>query len=126
MLDRTTLYEIPATLSTTTPPAAIDGRRFARLTKSQRAALAVDVLAGRMTLRPTAKAVSKVLGVSVPYITAAAKLPFEELWAVRQGWRTLRDVTSPPTASPETRLAEIVDEVGIDAALDMLARAETT
>jgi hypothetical protein len=86
--------------------------------------LAVDVYEGRLSLRLTVTAISKVVGISIPYIRAAAKLSTEERYAVRWGFRTLRDVTAPPEPSPEQRLDAIVAEVGTDTVLEMLARGE--
>jgi hypothetical protein len=123
MLDLVDFYHT-STAPSSAAPTAIDGRRFGRLSKSQRAVLAADVLEGRLSLRPTATAIAKVMGVSVPYITAASKLSTMERYKVRWGLRTLREVISP-TPSPEERLAKIVDEIGVDAALELLARSET-
>jgi len=121
MLDISPVYPMPTVTVDRAPPRAIDGRSYGHLTKSQRAALAADVLEGRLSLRLTATAISKVVGVSVPYITAASRLSPMERAMVRRGWSTLREVTTP---SAETRFIEAAHEVGIDRALEMLAVAE--
>jgi hypothetical protein len=74
-MDARTTYQLP---STGQPPSTgvkqpagspINGQgrpAFKKLTKSQKAALAVAVIRGEASLRPTLEVVSKALNVSVP------------------------------------------------------------
>jgi hypothetical protein len=85
------------------------GRRaFKHFTKSQRAALAVAVIRGEAGLRPTLGVISRALGVSVPYIEAALKLPPEQLRRLRRGELTVSETKSAPEApKPPTTLADV-------------------
>ena len=82
------------------PPINGQGRpAFERLSKSQRAALAVAVLRGEATLRPTLQVVARALQVSTTYIEMALKLPPEQLRQLRRGELTLAETKSAPPKS---------------------------
>jgi hypothetical protein len=120
------LTRLSYTTPTTTvkvPLRAIDGHTYSRLTKSQLAALAVSVLRGTVALRPTVRSVGAVLNVSPTYIAAAEKLSPDQLRQLRRGEVTLRDVAVPDARE---RFIAAAQEIGTDAALELLAGAERT
>jgi hypothetical protein len=89
-------------------PVIIDGHTYKPLSKSQKAALAVDILHGKVSLRPTLKVVAKALGVSVTYIEAAAHLSPEDLRRLRRGELTVPQTLAP---APVERAATTVADV---------------
>jgi hypothetical protein len=111
MLDATT-YRLPSTTVKQPPAPLINGpgrQAFKHLTKSQRAALAVAVIRGDAGLLPTLGVVSKALGVSIPYIEAAARLSPEQLRQLRRGELTISETKSAPeTLKPQTTLADVM------------------
>ena len=104
-------YPLP-TISVKPPAPPINGPgrpAFKRLTKSQLAALAVAVLRGEKTLRPTVWLVSKALGVSTPYIETAMKLSPEQLRQMDRGELTIPQVKPAPEApKAPTTMADVV------------------
>jgi hypothetical protein len=109
MLDTLTSYQVPAKQSTVPVINGQGHRAFKHLTKSQRAALAIAVIRGEAGLQATRSVVSRVLDVSIPYITAASKLSPEQLREVRQGKMTLADF-KPAAAAPAPVKAEMTAE----------------
>jgi hypothetical protein len=116
--------------------AAVDGRIYKRLSKSEKAALAVDLMRGHATLRPTLAVISKALGISVTYIEAAAHLSPDQLRQVRDGALTISEVLSTSVnAEPITpndivawfrdasdgERAAVVAEVGVMPVWDAIA-----
>jgi hypothetical protein len=121
MLDRTTSFYPLSTALSTASPTLIGRRTYGHMSKSQKAALAVEVLQGRATLRPTIRTVGAAIGVSPAYIEAAAKLSPRELHQLRAGYRTLQELRTPDA---HERFLKAARELGTDAALDILAAAE--
>jgi uncharacterized protein (UPF0262 family) len=87
MLDRTSTYTSPRPLSS--DGTQVDRLSYRRMTKSQRAALAVNVIRGILTLRPTMRVVAAAMKVCPDYVARAKALSPPELQALRLGQRTL-------------------------------------
>jgi hypothetical protein len=117
MLQRSPSYPTPV-VSVKPPVPTIDGHTCAGLTKSQRAVLAAQILAGAANLRPTIKIVAAAVGVSPTYVMQAARLSQSAQWRVRHGAVSLRELTAPE------RFKAAAAEVGADAALELLAALE--
>jgi hypothetical protein len=120
MLDKTNFYTPSTSVSSIppAPPAKVDGRGFNHMTKSQKAALCVDVLEGKIQLKPTIKAVAAAIGVSTAYVAQAKRLMPRELHQLRHGIRTMQQL------SVEERFTALVRELGADRALNLLAAVE--
>jgi hypothetical protein len=110
------------------PVRSVKGRGLAcrKLSKPARALLGVDVIEGTTTITDLShKQIAATVGVSVGYLNAALRLTPAEREAVRRG---LRPLVEPrvPAAQPAARerLAAIVDEIGVDATLALLAGNE--
>jgi len=103
-----------------------------KLTKAARAILSAEILAGECALKPTVKLVAAALGTSVAYVQAAKKLTPNQRQAVRTGLRPLivphaapaMPVPTAPPVSVERLLASIVDKIGVNGVLDLLAVSE--
>jgi hypothetical protein len=97
-----------------------------KLSKPARALLGVDIIEGTTSITDLShKQIAATVGGSLGYLNAALRLTSVEREAVRHGLRPLiepRIPTAQPTA--RERLAEIVDEIGVDATLAMLAGDE--
>jgi hypothetical protein len=103
----------------------IRGRGLAlrKLGKAQRALLAADIARGEVMLTDLSiRQIAAAVGVSVAYAHAALRLSALEREGVRRGLRPLVQQHAP--AGPRERLAKLVDEIGIDAALDLLAQTQ--
>jgi hypothetical protein len=102
----------PSTTIVKVPVLPVNGQgrpALTRLTKSQKAALAVAVIRGEASLKPTLDLVARALGVSTTYVETAAKLSPDQLRQLRRGELTLADVKPvPETPKPPTTLAEVV------------------
>jgi len=109
----------------------------AKTPKAVRAVDGADILDGIAKLENlTLPLVAAGMGVSVSYLVKAHRLTPEQRQAVRDGQRPLvlsRTPTEPPklptvvpfvTADVEFRLACLVQDVGLDTVLDLLARTE--
>jgi hypothetical protein len=97
------------------------------LSKTRRALLGASVLKGECDLKPTAKDVARMVGCSVAYLHRAAKLSPAEEQRVRAHLRPLvepRAKVLPKPTSPEERLVEVVNEIGLTATLTRLAAIE--
>jgi hypothetical protein len=115
----------------TSVPKTIDQRGLSRakLSKSARAILAADWQDGSIILaHPTAALAAVVMGVSMTYVTAAKKLTPAQRAEVRIGQRPLiiapMPKPMPPLPSAEEQLRKIVAEIGVAAALNLLATME--
>jgi hypothetical protein len=96
-----------------------------KLGKAQRAVLGAEIKEGAVVLTDmSARQIAAVVGVSVGYIAAALKTSPSQREAVRRGLRPLIEPHAP--ASPQERLNKIVDEIGVDGVLSMLAASEKT
>jgi hypothetical protein len=89
-------------------PAVIDGGTYRSLTKSQKAALGVEIMRGRASLRPTYEVVARALGVSVSYVSVAARLTPDQLHRVHAGTLTISELIST-TPAPVITTNDIVD-----------------
>jgi hypothetical protein len=102
----------PSTTIVKVPVLPVNGQgrpALKRLTKSQRAALAVAVIRGEAGLKPTLPVVSRALDVSVTYIEMAARLSPEQLRQLRRGEIALAELKpTPKTGKPLTTLADVV------------------
>jgi|SRR5262245_2236915 len=109
------------------------------LSKTRRALLGSAVLKGEYDLKPTAKDVARMVGCSVGYLNAAAKLSPAEQQRVVAGLRPLIEpkvksspmpvsppvpIVPPITLGTERLLAAIVDKLGIAGVRDLLAGLE--
>ena len=98
-----------------------------KLSKPARAVLGAEILDGNVTLlNPTRDMVSKAVGVSTAYIDAARRLTPEARRDVVHGNRPVVRPKAPPSPvlSVEQRLAAIVAEIGVTAALNALPTIE--
>jgi hypothetical protein len=127
------VIQLPRGVGAVQPPSAIKGRNIAKqkLSKLELALLAGDVRAGRVPLGDfSLRQLSNIFGVSIPSISAAAKLTEEDYSELRRGLRPLilrepKEPTAPAMPlSPQERLAQVVAEIGFDATLTMLAASE--
>jgi hypothetical protein len=114
--------------STVLPRRSIDPHSIVhkKLSKAVRAVLAAEILDGNIALlNPTRSMVVSGLGVSSSYVGAASRLTPEQRQEVVCGVRPLvrRKASSVPVNVGQ-RLAAIVAEVGITAALNMLTTLE--
>ena len=143
MLDTLTYQPSSAIVKQAISPRLVNGRgqpNFRKLSKSQRAVLAVAVIRGEAALQPTLRVVSGALNVSITYIEAALKLTPEQLRQVRWGYlkladfkpavapepvkaeMTIDDVASWWTSASETERAAVVGKIGVTSAWDALAK----
>jgi hypothetical protein len=103
------------------------GLSHRKASKATKACLAARIVAGDVTLtNPTVKLIAYAVGVSPAYVHRALRLSAEEREAVERGERPLIMPTAAvrTPADPVQRLAEIVAEIGVDAALGALAESE--
>jgi hypothetical protein len=125
------MYTVNGTGGSTATARTISGRGLShrRLDARQRAAIAADVLAGLAVIKPTARQVADMFGVSVAYIGIAKQLSPAKRRAIASG----KDSTSfvallnppaerlalpAPTASiDDATLANVVQLAGIDRVL---------
>jgi hypothetical protein len=107
------------------PVRSVKGRGLAcrKLSKPARALLGVDIIEGTTAITDLShKQIAATVGVSVSYLNAAQRLTPAEREAVRRGLRPLVEPrVSAAQLSAHERLAAIVDEISIDAALGLLA-----
>jgi hypothetical protein len=122
------LYSIKTTETTAAMPRVVDAHSLphCKLSKAARACLAADILDGRLTLQGlTIKLVAAAVGVSGSYVSAALRVAPEQRDLVRQDRRPLvlprRPVTLP---SAQKRFADLVEEIGITRALNLLVETE--
>ena len=127
----------------TAAPRIVDahGLLHMRASKAAKACDAADAVDGLAVVQnPTMRLVAAAYGVSVGSVARALRLTPEQRQAVRQGKRPLILPAIPalpvPTTAPATppvspvvmgareRLREIVNEIGLNATLDLLARGE--
>jgi hypothetical protein len=118
--------------------AVIDHRAVVRskLSKTTRACYAADWMSGAASLiRPSVRLATEAMQVSIAYAAAAKRLTSAERVAVRRGVRPLivRPAPKPvqlplwlamPIPTPEERLRTLVAEIGVAAALELLAGME--
>ena len=104
------------------------GLGIRKLTKPARALLAADVAAGKVQLGDfSERQLALLLGVSISYIRAARGLSDTQRIAVEHGFRPLVAAPSralPRPASAQQQLAQVVNQIGINATLDLLASTE--
>jgi hypothetical protein len=128
------------TLSATTAasPRVVDahGLLHMRAPKSARACDAADVVDGLAVVQnPTMRLAATAYGVSIGSVARALRLTPEERDKVRRGARPLVvplripdvpsvPVPSAPIADAQYRLARLVQEVGLNTVLDLLAMSE--
>jgi hypothetical protein len=75
------------------------------LSKTERALIGADILAGRCSLEPTAKLIAAGVGCSVGYLMAARNLTEAEREAVEHGLRPLIQPKKPePAAVPAQQM----------------------
>jgi hypothetical protein len=141
-------WAVNATASTAAVPRlTVDAHSLPhmRQSKATKACNAADALDGRVAVQNlTLRLMSAAYGVSVPYISRARRLTPEQRQAVRQGQRPLvlpRALSAPPalpvpSTTPATppvpptvmsareRLGQIVNEIGLNGVLDLLAASE--
>jgi hypothetical protein len=98
------------------------GLPYRKLSKALRGLLFADIVEGTVTLSDMSKRqIAAVVEVSVAYGHAALRMPPAEREKVRRGLRPLIQPKAPvPPLSPQERLAQVVAEIGYDAALTML------
>jgi hypothetical protein len=114
------------------PVRSVKGRGLAcrKLSKPGRALLGVDIIEGTTSITDLShKQIAATVGVSLGYLNAALRLTAAEREAVRRGLRPLVEPRAPaaqPAAQPAARerLAAIVDEIGVDATMALLAGNE--
>jgi hypothetical protein len=109
------------------PGETVRGRGLGHreLSKTARALLAADIAVGRIRISDfSERQLAFILGVSVPYIRAARALDDMQRIAVERGRRPL--IVTPPRTSPSVReqLTHVVDRIGVDATLNLLAMNE--
>jgi hypothetical protein len=138
------LYSMKTTEATA---AVVDAHSLlhVRTSKAARACDAADVVDGLAVLQnPTMRLAAAAHGVSIGSVARARRLTPEQRQAVRQGKRPLilpRVPSAPPVLpvpatppvpvvitpvamGPQERLGEIVNELGLDTVLDLLATHE--
>jgi hypothetical protein len=91
-----------------------------KLGKAQRALLGAEAKEGFLTLTDmSVRQLASVFGVSPGYIAAALKASPLHREAVRRGLRSL--VEPHPKTGAQERLGKIVEEIGVDGVLSLLA-----
>jgi len=108
-------------------PKLIRGRGLPcrKLSKAARALLAAEIKEGAIMLTDmSVRQIAATVGVSVGYVNAALKASPLHREAVRRGLRPL--VEPRAKAGPQERLAKIVDEIGVESVLSLLAAEEKT
>jgi hypothetical protein len=137
------LYSMKASPATAAVPRTVDAHSLLHLqvSKAVKACDAADLVDGLAILqRSTLRVAAVAYGVSLGSVARAKALPVEEREKVRRGQRPLvlpRTPVDPPklpvvvpatppfvTADVEFRLACLVQDVGLDTVLDLLARTE--
>jgi hypothetical protein len=141
------LYSMKTTSATAAPPRVVDahGLLHVRASKAAKACDAADVVDGLAVVQvSTLRLAAAAYGVSIGSVARARRLSPEQRQAVRQGKRPLilpRAPSAPPMlpvpATPPVppvitpvimgareRLANIVNELGLDAVLNLLAATE--
>jgi hypothetical protein len=135
------------TIATTrAPPRVVDahGLLHKRASKSAKACDAADAVDGFAVVQnPTLRLAANAYGVSVGSVARARRLTPEQRQAVRRGERPLilphapstppalpaapaTPPVSPVVMGPRERLGKIIDEIGVNAVLDLLAANERT
>jgi hypothetical protein len=97
------------------------------LPKVKRALLGAAVLKGEVDLKPTAKDVARMVGCSVSYLHAAARLTPVEQQRVRTNLRPLIGLKVKALAAPTDpvkQLTEVVSVLGVGGVLDALSVIE--
>jgi hypothetical protein len=103
-----------------------------RLSKTQRAVIAADIIDGSVTFIPTKQQVATACGVSQPYVDAARKLAPGKGEAILRDWdpTTIAELMPRPTRQlqlklpapnstiPDRYLEMVIKAVGIDRALE--------
>jgi hypothetical protein len=103
------------------PASAVKGKGLSarRLNKSARALLGAGIRKGEVSLTDLSiRQIAAVCEVCPRYVTAALKTTALEREAILRGLRPL--VVPKAKASPEARLAKIVEEIGVDGVLEHL------
>jgi hypothetical protein len=100
------------------PVKVFDGRKLKRMTKSQRAAVAVLARRDQVRFRPTDKIAAGAAGVSLAYYYKAAQLTENELLEMLYGGRTMQQVTG------RQRFKSAARHIGLNQALEILATVE--
>jgi hypothetical protein len=122
------LYSMKPTETTAAVPRAVDAHSLphCKLSKAARACLAADILDGRLSLQGlTIKLVAVAAGVSVGYVNAALRVSPDQRELVRHGRRPLVLPRRPVASlSPQKRFADLVKEIGITQALNLLIESE--
>jgi hypothetical protein len=140
------LYRMRSTEATAAPPRVVGahGLLHLRVSKAARACLAADIVDGFAVVQnPTMRLAATAYGVSIGSVARALRLTPEQRQAVRRGQRPLvlprtpspatlpvpaipvtTSVITPVIVGPRERLAEIVNEIGLDATLALLANSE--
>jgi hypothetical protein len=137
------LYSMKAMSTTAAVLRVVDAHSLLHLraSKCAKACDAADTVDGLAVLQnPTLRLVAAAYGVSVGSVARALRLTPEQRQAVRQGQRPLvlpapsavpvpPIVPATPPVSPvvmgaRERLAAIVNEIGLNATLDLLAASE--
>jgi hypothetical protein len=143
------LYDMKTTEAIAAVPRVVDahGLLHKRASKSTKACDAADAADGHVIVQnPTLRLLAAAYGVSISSVVLARRLSPEQRQAVRRGKRPLfvpHAPSSPPAppmpstvpATPPVppvvmgareRLGKIVDEIGMNAVLDLLAANERT
>ena len=134
---------VNATALTAAAPRIVDAHSplHLRASKGAKACDAADVVDGLAVLQnPTLRLAAAAYGVSLGSVARARRLTPEQRQAVRRGERPLvlpRTPSAPPAPVPaiapatspaimdtRAKLAEIVNEIGVEATLELLAATE--
>jgi len=138
------LYSMRTLETTTAPPRVVDAHSLLhlRVSKAVRACDAADLVDGLSVLQNhTLRLAAAAYGVSLGSVARARRLTPEQRLAVKQGKRPLilpRTPAAPPvpaivpamppvppvTMGVEKLLAAIVDKIGVNGVLDLLAVSE--
>jgi hypothetical protein len=118
------MYLVP-TSKTSAPLRVIRGRSLAqrKLGAAQKASIAAGILAGEVTIELSVSQLARLVGVSVPYISAARQLTPEVRRSIADGEGTLsftlllKSPLSLPKPVTDTQLVNIIRDAGLDRTL---------
>jgi hypothetical protein len=116
---------VPTREITSKTTTAVRGRglAFRKLSKGARALLAAEIHEGTVVLSDlSVKQLAAIVGCSSAYVHAALRASPLEREAVRRGLRPLVQAHAP--TGPQERLSKIVDEIGLDRTINLLASFE--
>jgi hypothetical protein len=129
------MYGIGSPKASGNSPRVISGKSLVHrhLNARQRAAIAADILTGRIILQPSARQLASLLGVCPAYVRLAQQLSSEERQAIASGtdatrfavlFKSRHALPAPKPAVSDAQLAAAIRAAGIERTLEVAASVE--